>query len=155
MSAMASQMTGISIVHSTVCSGADQRKHQSSASLAFVRGFTGDRWFPAQRTCDAEMFAFDDVIMFNWVNHSDRNIRRSQFCERHLHFHDNVIKWKHFPRYWPFVRGIHRWPVTGEFPAQRPWRGALMFSLICVSTNGWVNNRTSVIWDAIALIMTS
>ena len=32
--------------------------------------------------------------------------------------HDDVIKLKHFPRYWPFVRGIH--PVTGEFPAQRP-----------------------------------
>ena len=31
--------------------------------------------------------------------------------------HDDVIKWKHFPRYWPFVRGIHR---SGEFPAQRP-----------------------------------
>ena len=34
--------------------------------------------------------------------------------------HDDVIKWKHFPRYWPFVRGIHRSPVPGEFPAQRP-----------------------------------
>ena len=32
--------------------------------------------------------------------------------------HDDVIKWKHFPRYWPFVRGIHRFP--GEFPTQRP-----------------------------------
>ena len=32
---------------------------------------------------------------------------------------DDVIKWKPFPRYWPFVRGIHRSPVTGEFPAQR------------------------------------
>ena len=31
--------------------------------------------------------------------------------------HDDVIQWKHFPRYWPFVRGI---PVTGEFPVQRP-----------------------------------
>ena len=38
MSAMASQITGISIVCSTVCSGADHRKHQSSASLAFVMG---------------------------------------------------------------------------------------------------------------------
>ena len=37
MSAMASQITGVVIVYSTVCSGADQRKHQSSASLAFVR----------------------------------------------------------------------------------------------------------------------
>ena len=34
--------------------------------------------------------------------------------------HDDVIKWKHFPRYWPFVRGIHRSPVPGEFPAQSP-----------------------------------
>ena len=32
--------------------------------------------------------------------------------------HDDVIIWKHFPRYWPFVRGNS--PVTGEFPAQRP-----------------------------------
>ena len=29
--------------------------------------------------------------------------------------HDDVIKWKHFPRYWPFVRGIHRSPVTRSF----------------------------------------
>ena len=32
--------------------------------------------------------------------------------------HDDVIKWKHFPRYWPFVRGIHRSPVNS--PSQRP-----------------------------------
>ena len=32
-------------------------------------------------------------------------------------------------------------PVAGEFPAQSQWRGALMFSLICVWMNGWVNNR--------------
>ena len=49
--------------------------------------------------------------------------------------HYDVIKWKHFPRYWPFVRGIHRWPHKGQ------WRGALMFSLICTWINGWVNTR--------------
>ena len=38
MGAMASQITSLTIVYSTVCPGADQRKHQSSASLAFVRG---------------------------------------------------------------------------------------------------------------------
>ena len=32
-------------------------------------------------------------------------------------------------------------PVTDEFPAQRPWRGALMLSLNCAWINGWVNNR--------------
>ena len=48
------------------------------------------------------------------------------------------MKWKHFPRYWPFVRGIHRSPVNSPHKGQ--WRGALLFSLICVWINGWVNN---------------
>ena len=53
--------------------------------------------------------------------------------------HDDVIKWKHFPRYSPFVRGIHRSPVISPHKGQ--WRGALMFSLTCAWINGWVNNR--------------
>ena len=53
--------------------------------------------------------------------------------------HDDVIKWKHFPRYWPFVRGIYRSPVNFQHKGQ--WRRALMFSLICAWINGWVNNR--------------
>ena len=53
--------------------------------------------------------------------------------------HDDVIKWKHFPRYWPFVRGIHWSPVNSTHKGQR--RGALMFSLIGVWINAWVNNR--------------
>ena len=53
--------------------------------------------------------------------------------------HDDVIKWKHFPRYWPFVRGIHRSPVNSPHKGQ--WLGALIFSLIGVWINGWVNNR--------------
>ena len=56
-----------------------------------------------------------------------------------LHKHDDVIKWKHFLRYWPFVRGIHRFPVNSPHKGQ--WRGALMFALIYVWINGWVNNR--------------
>ena len=53
--------------------------------------------------------------------------------------HDDVIKWKHFPRYWPFVLGIPRSPVNSPHKGQ--WRGALMFSLICAWINGWVNTR--------------
>ena len=53
--------------------------------------------------------------------------------------HDDVIKWKHFPRYWPYVRGIHRSSVNSPHKGQ--WRGAVMFSLICVWINGWVNYR--------------
>ena len=57
----------------------------------------------------------------------------------HMASHDDVIKWKHFPRYWPFMREIHRSPVNS--PNKGQWRGALMFSLICAWTNSWVNNR--------------
>ena len=55
--------------------------------------------------------------------------------------HDDVIKWKHFPRNWPFVRGIHR--SAGNFTHKGQWRRALMFSLICVWVKGWINNRES------------
>ena len=53
--------------------------------------------------------------------------------------HHDVMKWKHFPHYWPFVRGIHRSPVNS--PPMGQWREALMLTLICASTNGWANNR--------------
>ena len=64
MSVIASQITGIAIVYSTVCSGTDQRKHQSSASLAFVRGIhrrpvNSLHKGPVTR----KMFPFDNVIM--------------------------------------------------------------------------------------------
>ena len=52
--------------------------------------------------------------------------------------HDDVIKWKYFLRYWPFVRGIHRFPLN--FSHKGLWRGALLFSLICVWINGSVNS---------------
>ena len=64
MSAMASQLNGVPIVCSNVSSGADQRKHQSSASLAFVRGI--HRWpvnSPHKGSVTRKMFPFDDVIM--------------------------------------------------------------------------------------------
>ena len=55
-----------------------------------------------------------------------------------LSIHDDVIKWKHFPRYWPYVRGIHWSPVNSPHKGQ--WRRALMFSLICAWINGGINN---------------
>ena len=53
--------------------------------------------------------------------------------------HDDAIKWKQFPRHWPFVRGIHRSGVNSPLKGQ--WRGALMYSLICAGINDWVNNH--------------
>ena len=69
MSIMASQITIIWTVYSAVCSGAHQRKHQSSASLAFVRGI--HRWLVGSRHKEPvtrKMYRFDDVIMWEqWL----------------------------------------------------------------------------------------
>ena len=60
MGSIASQITSLTIIYSTVYSGADQRKYQSCASLAFVRGI--HRW-PVTR----KMSPFDDVIMIEYI----------------------------------------------------------------------------------------
>ena len=64
MGGIASQIASLTIVHSTVYSDADQRKHQSSASLAYVRGI---HWGPVNSPhkwpVTRKMFPFDDVIM--------------------------------------------------------------------------------------------
>ena len=111
-------ISSLTIVYSTVYSGADQRKHQSSASLAFVRGI--HRALPSKMASNAENVG--------WC-----------WCDTDWSLHDEVIKWKHFPRYWTSVRGIHRSPVNS--PNKGQWRGAMVFSLICGCTNDWVNNR--------------
>ena len=64
MSAIASQITSLTIIYSTVYSDTDQRKHQSSVSLAFVRGI--HRWplnSPHKGPVTRKMSPFDDVIM--------------------------------------------------------------------------------------------
>ena len=68
MSTMASQITNLTIVYSTVYSDADQRKHQSSASLAFVWGIRrGPVNSPHKWPVTRKMFPFDDVIMLVFV----------------------------------------------------------------------------------------
>ena len=82
------------------------------------------------------MGAFNDIctleviILTSWVATQSNKVNYlNSWC---------VIKWKHFPRNWPFVREIHRSPVNSPHKGQ--WRGALMFSLIWVWINDWVNN---------------
>ena len=144
MGAMASQITSLTIVYSTFYSDADQSKLQSSASLAFV--WRIHRWpvnSPHKRPVTRAMFPFDDVIMSDIVRNLDHNadgcqiwiaclfVMPTKHRQKHLLWtHDDVITWKHFPCYWPFVRGIRRSPVNSPHKAQ--WRGALMFSLICI-----------------------
>ena len=55
------------------------------------------------------------------------------------YIYNDVIIWRHFPRYWPFVMGIRR--STVDSPHKRQWRGALKFSLTYARTNDWTNNR--------------
>ena len=69
-------------------------------------------------------------IVYQWCD--------MQWLSRYDCTHDGVMKWKHFSRYWPFVRRIHRSPVNSPHKGQ--WRGALMFSSICAWIKGWVNN---------------
>ena len=65
--------------------------------------------------------------------------------------HDDIIKWKHFPCNWPFVKGIHGSLVYS--PHHGPWHGVLMFSLTYARTNIWANNWDD--WDlkCITLVM--
>ena len=73
MGTMASQITSLTIVYLTVYLGADQRKHQSSASLAFVRGI---------HRSPVKMFPFDDVIM------SRKNVFPCSYsCDRYKMLH--------------------------------------------------------------------
>ena len=96
---------------------------------------------------------WESQVLYGWHNCNGFGIYDSVADMGANSRHDDVIKWKHFPRNWPFVRGIHRSPVNSPHKGQ--WRGALMFSLICVWINDWVNNREAGDWDAIAPIMTS
>ena len=95
-----------------------------------------------------KMFPFDDVIICVLIifviplhalfvtqpRHISLTECYTAMCYMLHAINDDVIKWKHFPRYWPFVWGIHRPPVNSPHKGQ--WRGALMFSLICARING-------------------
>ena len=78
-------------------------------------------------------------VLINVYNHIKYSCESIYQCFDSSPFHDDVIKWKYFPRYWPCGRGIHRSPVNS--PHKGKWRGALTFCLICARINGWVNTR--------------
>ena len=71
--------------------------------------------------------------------------------------HDDIIKWKHFPCYWPFVQGIHRSTVNSPHKGQ--WRRALIFSLICTlnkqSWGWWFETLSHPHYDIIVMTQAS
>ena len=96
-------------------------------------------WLIIIHAHNIEYFANDMIINVEWRKWVTCNILIKFWLVLHVFTHDDVTKWKHCPRYWPFVRGIHRWSVNSPHKGQ--WRGALMFSLICAWIYGWLNNR--------------
>ena len=78
-------------------------------------------------------------IKYSWSCESAAGMSIVEELNCNLCWHDDVIKWINFPRYWSFVRGIHRSSVNSLHKGQ--WRGAFMFPLSASWTNGWVNNR--------------
>ena len=134
MSTIASQITSLAIVYSIVYSDAGQRKHQSSASLAFVWGIhRGPVNSPHKWPVTRKIFPFDDVIMQSFLYHillSEKNNNiTSTSNDRHAISNyrsiecsfSNCLDWRQWnikvSRHCPFVRGIHRWPFG--FPTQR------------------------------------
>ena len=108
MGTMASQITALTIVYSTVYSGADQRKHQSSASLVFVRGI--HRWpvnSPHKGPVTRKIFPFDDVIMF-WLNEVSTMALCLGTSSGHRYFLylswriNQLVSWKYVKCFRPF-----------------------------------------------------
>ena len=95
MTTVVYRFTSLTTVYSIVYSDADQRKHQSSASLAFAWGIHRSPVnSPHKGPVTRKMLSFDDVIMIAAISADD-----------------DCIPWKNFAYYWLFVRGIDRWPV--------------------------------------------
>ena len=92
MGAIASQITSLTIVYSIIYSDADQRKHQSSAALAFVRGIhRGPVNSPHKWPVTRKMFPFDDVIMQSGMIIQNINLAPSDFTRSY----DKIIL-RHF-----------------------------------------------------------
>ena len=98
MSEIASQITSLTIVYSTVHLDTDQRKHQSSASLAFVRGIhRGPVNSPHKWPVTRKMFPFDDVIMWTLAPDLQINWQRSRTTDK------NGFWWIVYPGWSPIL----------------------------------------------------
>ena len=127
MSAMTSQITSVSIVYSTVCSGIDQIKHQSSVPLAFVRGI--HRWpvnSPHKGPVTRKVFPFDGVTM-KWIPWLLMAWRRKEL---------------EHPHPW-YCHGNQSSFTTKRVNPLRPRHSEDIFKSICLKEDFWIWNRIS------------
>ena len=129
MDLIASQITSLTIVYSSVYSSADQRKHQGSASLAFVRGIHRRPVnSPHKGPVTRKMFPFDDVIMM-------------KIFESRLRFHWSVLP-KGPINNIPALAQMMAWRQPGDKPLSKLMMVSLM-THICVTRPQWVNTATT------------
>ena len=119
---MAAQITSLTIVLSTIYSGTDERKHQSSSSLTFVRGI--HRWpvnSPHKGTVTRKRFLFDDVIMINlylmkalisYHNYGTNMIYIYIYNQSYINLHYlRFYKYKSSHSIYPYIRYIWWWTL--------------------------------------------
>ena len=94
------------MLHTPLSDIIQARVFQQRRNLVFVFSKVQDCWDSLSRNITTFLFHIVDITPADTL-------------------HDDVLKWKHFPRYWPFVREIHRSPVNSQHKGQR--RGALVF----------------------------
>ena len=129
---MGSEITSLTTVYTTIYPGADQRKHQSSESLAFVRGIHRSLVNSSHKGLVTRiMFPFDEVFMITtFIVSLWKNAWQNPWWRHQMETFSALLA---------FCAGNS--PVTGDFPAQRPvTQWTLMFPLICAWTNIWANN---------------
>ena len=133
MGTIASQITSLTVVYSTIYSDVDQRKHQSSASLAFVRGIhRGPVNSPHKWPVTRKMFPFDDVIMEKKTN---KTPHRRSFVRK------VVMRWKNLQNLQCFMSHENAFRIAGRlwcestssvrFPSQRTCKADLCYFLWC------------------------
>ena len=119
MNTMASQITSRTIVYSTVYSGADQRKHESSVSLTFVRGIhRGPVNSPHKWPVARKMFPFDDVILTTCVFRCHISISNTwSWTQRHFDYYRKI-----FQLLFPYSTAVpygHEWALFPEPASER------------------------------------
>ena len=154
MTTIASQITSLTIVYSTVYSGSDQSKHQSSASLAFLWGIhRGPVNSPHKWPVTRKMFPFDDVIMYHWFNSLFRLTTKNASKPVLLAFYDGESTM--INRYFLFISRsghiiLRAWWHLARYRAQRSfcicqWKTTLQ----CKVASHWLGAYTK--WYMTAL----